>query len=145
MNNFDVEKPSVIAIKCAENHLYRIGLSLFSFGSQTRNRFHKPLFISFIICFQILKSITAKLMKEDTYRLLLIGDSAYFINRRYFMNSAIILWSCVALISQILHYWKYYKNESALNLKPFEMICGLVSPKSIGFTNREHINQLFCI
>jgi hypothetical protein len=35
MNDFDVDKHllSVIAIKCAENHLYRIGLSLFSFVS----------------------------------------------------------------------------------------------------------------
>jgi hypothetical protein len=37
MDDFDVYKPlpSVIAIKCAENHLYRVGLSLFSFESQT--------------------------------------------------------------------------------------------------------------
>ncbi len=56
MNDFDVDKPlpSVIAIKCAENHLYRIGLSLFSFGYQIRKGFHNPLFTSFIICVQIL-------------------------------------------------------------------------------------------
>jgi hypothetical protein len=28
------------------------------------------------------------------------------------MNSYIIIWSILALISQLLHYWKYYKNES---------------------------------
>ncbi len=58
------------------------------------------------------------------------------------MNSALILWSYLGLFSQILHYWKYYKNESPSYLKPFEMICGLVSPKSIGLINKEHINQL---
>jgi len=144
MNDFDLDKPlpSLIAIKSAENHLYRIGLSLFSFGSQTRNRFHNPFFISFIICVQILKSITAILMKEDKYRLLLIGDFTYFLNGRYFLNSALILWASLALFTQILHYWKYYKNESPSYLKPFEMICGLVSPKSIGLINREDINQL---
>jgi hypothetical protein len=143
MNDIDVDKPlpSVIVIKYAENHLYRIGLSLFSFGSQTRNRFHNPFFISIIICVQILKSITAILMKEDKYRLLLIGDYAYFLNGRYFINSIIILWSLLALCSQLLHYWKYYKNESPSYLKPFEMICGLVSPKSIGIINREDINE----
>jgi hypothetical protein len=31
-------------------------------------------------------------MKEDKYRLLLIGDLAYFQNERYFMNLIIILW-----------------------------------------------------
>jgi hypothetical protein len=47
MNDLDLDKPlpSVIAIKGAENHLYRIGLSLFSSGSQKRNRFHNPFFI----------------------------------------------------------------------------------------------------
>ncbi len=88
MNHLDLDKPlpSVIAIKSAESYLYRIGLPLFSFGSQTRNRFHNPFFISFIICVQMLKSIIAILMKEDKYRLLLIGDYAYFLNVRYFMN-----------------------------------------------------------
>ncbi len=144
MNDFDVDKPlpSVIVIKCAENHIYNVGLSLFSFGSQIRNRFYNPFFISFIICVQILKSITAILMKEDKYRLLLIGDFAYFLNGRYFMNLAIILGGVSPLCSQLLHYWQYYKNESPSYLKPFEMISGLVSPKSIGLINREHINQL---
>jgi hypothetical protein len=144
MNDFDADKPlpSVIAIKSAENHLHSIGLSLFSFGFQTRNRFHNPFFISFIICVQILKSITAILMKEDKYRLLLIGDLAYFLNGRYFLNSALILWGFLTLFSQILHYWKYYKNESPSYLKSFEMISGLVSPKSIGLINRGDINQL---
>jgi hypothetical protein len=60
INDFDVNKPlpSVIAIKGAENHFYRIGLSLFSFRTQKRNRFRNPFFVSFIICVQILKSIT---------------------------------------------------------------------------------------
>jgi hypothetical protein len=144
INDIDVAKPlpPVIAINSAQNHLCRIGLSLFSFGSQKRNRFHNPFFISFIICVQILKSITAILMKEDKYRLLLIGDFAYFLNGGNFLNSSIILCGISAFISQILHYWKYYKNESPSYLKPFEMICGLVSPKSIGLINRRDINQL---
>jgi hypothetical protein len=144
MNDFDVEKslPSIKAIKCAENHFYRIGLSLFSFGSQARNRYHNPFFISFIISVQIFKSITAILMKEDKYRLLLIGDFAYFINCRNFVNSAIILSGSLTLFSQLLHYWKYYKKESPSYLKPFEMISGLVSPESIGLMNRKDINQL---
>ncbi len=49
--------------KCAENHLYRIGLSLFSFGSQTRNKFHNPFFISFIISVTILESFSFLILK----------------------------------------------------------------------------------
>jgi hypothetical protein len=144
MNDFDVEKPlpSVIVIKGAESHLYRIGLSLFSFGSQTRNRFHNPFFILFIICVQTLKSITAILLKEGGIKRLLIGDFAYFLNGGNFLNTSIILCGISTFISQLLHYWKYYKNESPSYLKPFEMICGLVSPKSIGLINREDMNLL---
>ncbi len=141
MNNLDVDKslPSIIAIKCAENHLYSIGLSLFSFGSQTRNRFHNPFFISLIICVSIFKSLITILMKEDKYKLLLIGDFTYFLNDRYFSNSLIIIWGSIALSSQLSHYWKYYKNESPSYMKPFQMISGLISPKSIGLMDREDI------
>jgi hypothetical protein len=144
MDDFDVDKPlpSIIAIKCAENHLYRNGLSLFSFGSKTRNRFYNPFLILFVICVQILKSITAILMKEDKYRLLLIGDYTYFLNGRYFLNTSTVLFATLPLFSQLLHYWKHYKNESPSYLKLFEMISGLVSPKSTGLINREDINQL---
>jgi hypothetical protein len=144
MNDLDLDKPLplVIAIKGAENHLYRIGLSLFPIGSQKRNTFHNPFFISFIFCVQILKSITAILMKEDKYRLLLIGDFDYFLNGKNFFNATAVLFASLALFIQLLHYWKYYKKENPSYMKPFEMICGLVSPKSIGLINREHINQL---
>ncbi len=46
IDDIDVDKPlpSVIVIKCAENHLYRNGLSLFSFRSQIK----KVLIIHFL-------------------------------------------------------------------------------------------------
>jgi hypothetical protein len=144
MKDLDLDKPlpSVIAIKCAENHLYRIGLSLFSFGSQARNRYHNPFFISSILLVGILKSTFAILIKREKFTHLLIGDFTYFVDDLNFLNSCIILWGLPAFSSQLLHYLKYYKNESPSYLKPFEMISGLVSPKSIGLINEEDINQL---
>jgi hypothetical protein len=81
--------------------------SLFLFGPQSRKRLHNQFFVSFIICVQILKSITAILMKQDKYRLLLIGDFNYFLNGRRFKNSVVIIWGSLTLSSQLLHYWKY--------------------------------------
>ncbi len=72
----------------------------------------------------------------------MIGDFTYFLNARYIFNTTNVLFASTALFSQLLHYWKYYKNESPSYLKPFEMVSGLVSPKSIGLINREDINQL---
>jgi hypothetical protein len=144
IDDFDVDKPlpPVLVIKCAENHLHRIGLSLFTFGSQKRNRFHNPFFISSILLVGILWSIFAVFIKRDKFIHLLIGDYTHFLNKLYFMNSALIVSGSLSLSLQLLHYWKYYKNESPSYLKPFEMISGLVSPKSIGLINREDINQL---
>jgi hypothetical protein len=110
--------------------------------TQTRNTFHNLFFISFIIYVQILKSITTILMREYKYKLLLIADFNYFLNDRYFMNSCIIIWGILVLILQLLHYWKYYKNESPSYLKSFQMISGLVSPKSIGLINGEDVIHL---
>jgi CDP-diglyceride synthetase len=59
-----------------------------------------------------------------------------------FFNMTSVLFASLALFTQLLHYWKYYKNESQSYMKPFEMISGLVSPKSIRLINREDINQL---
>jgi hypothetical protein len=76
-------------------------------------------------------------MREYKYKLLLIADFNYFLNDRYFKNSCIIIWGILALNLQLLHYWKDYKTESPSYLKPFEIICGLVSLKSIGLINRD--------
>jgi hypothetical protein len=81
-------------------------------------------------------------MREYKYKLLLIGDFNYFLNDRYFINSRTIIWGILALILQLLHYSKYYKNESLSYVKPFEMICGLVSPKKIGLINKDVIHLL---
>jgi hypothetical protein len=81
-------------------------------------------------------------MKKDKYKLLLIGNFDYFLNGRDFHNTTNVLFASLALFLQLLHYWKYYKNESPSYLKLFETISGLVSTKSIGLINRKDINQL---
>ncbi len=58
MNDLDVKKPlpPVIAINSAQNHLYSIELSLFSFGSQTRKDFiiYSSLHLLFLSKYSIL-------------------------------------------------------------------------------------------
>jgi hypothetical protein len=80
-------------------------------------------------------------MKEYKYKLLLIGDFNYFLNDRYFMNSCIIIWGILALISQLLHYWKYYKKVHHIwnHLKWFLV---WYHQKSIGLINREDVIHL---
>ncbi len=75
-------------------------------------------FIWYLLLLLIQKIYTSTLKWISPFRqntpnnsLLLIGDFTYFI------NSCVILWGSLTLISQILHYWKYYKKESLSYLK----------------------------
>ena len=68
-------------------------------------------------------------------------DFSYFINARIHFNISIIIGCIVSLIPQYLHYKDYKNNKTPTYLKPFEMTEGLVSPQSIGLTDKVQIIQ----
>jgi len=137
--------PQNMILKSAGSHFYRIGLSLFPFGSEKRKRLFNPYFITIIISFSLLKSMLSLLIPEDDnyykYRIL-FGDWVYFMKARLHITITQIIYGLIALISQLLNYWYYKNNISPSYLKPFEMMSGLVSPQSIGLSNREDIEKL---
>jgi hypothetical protein len=150
IENFETIKSDLIVTKCLPqnlrlncNHFYKIGLSLFSFGSETRHLFYNPFLILFINLIYFAKSIFSLLLKEENENLfILIGDFSYFIKARIHFNGIILFVSCVALISQLLNFWYYKNNIKPTFLQPLKMISGLVSPQSIGFTNKSDIYKL---
>ncbi len=137
--------PQNMILKSAGSHFYRIGLSLFPFGSEKRKKLYNPYFITIIISFSLLKSMLSLLIPEDDnynkYHLL-FGDWVYFMKARLHLTITQIVYGLIALISQLLNYWYYKNNISPSYLKPFEMMSGLVSPQSIGLSNREGIEKL---
>jgi hypothetical protein len=127
----------------AGTHLYRIGLSLYPFGSKRRNIFHNPILAFIMILIYWSKAITAVLLPEDNEMIFkMIGDYQYFMNGRIHMNLAVIPYMSLALISQMINAWNYYNDIKPSYLKPFEMMSGLVSPKTIGLTNRDIVYKI---
>ena len=143
----DVNKvlPSYLVIKSAGSDLYRIGLSLFPFGSQKRKRLYNPLYIIILDLIHVIKIIISLLTNDDNNSLFLyIGDFAYFIDKesRIHLYRAMIFCIFIMFNSQLINFWYYNKDIKPSYLKPFEMMSGLVSPQSIGIRNKEVVYKL---
>jgi hypothetical protein len=127
MNDFDLNKPlpTVITIKCAQNHLYSIGLAFETFQTQTRNRFHNSFFIWFIICVSMHRSIIAILMKEDKYwletSLIYSMVGILWMRRSFYLYIWLWLWLFEWFINNLIFSPKILVLFAAFFLKTVEM------------------------
>jgi hypothetical protein len=130
-------------IKTAGSDLYRIGLSHYRIGYKKRRKIFNPTlnFIFSIILWMkfIMILIYRPVNKEIS---IMIGDFAYFLGIRVQFNLATSQSLLLSLISQILHYWQYKRNQYPTYMKPFLMLSGFVSPKRIGLTDKQYIFKL---
>jgi hypothetical protein len=145
MKSFDVNKPlpQSIAFNSIDNHLYRIGLSLISKNHEKRSRFYNPLLILIVNIICLIKCIVSLILSEENEKLLIInGDFTHFLRSKTHLNVALILCFIITLIQQLIYYYNSKNDINPTDLKVFDMMSGLVSPKSIGFTNGEEIYKL---
>ena len=85
--------PLHLVIKSAGSDLYIIGLLLFPFGSQKRNRIYNPYIIFSINVMFILRGILLLSLSDDKYNnYLYMGDFAYFLDKKsvIYINCAVI-------------------------------------------------------
>jgi hypothetical protein len=145
MESFDANKPLPldIALNSAESHSYRIGLNLFKINDQKRSIFHNPLLVFIINSIAIIKSIISLLMTEDNERIsIIIGDFPHFLGLRIHFNLGLSLIYLLVLTSQLIYFYNYMEDIKPTYFKVFEMMSGLISPKSIGLTNKEEIYEM---
>jgi hypothetical protein len=145
MDSFDANKvlPQNIVLNGAQNLLYRIGLNFISNGPEKRSIFYNPLLIFSLNIAIVIKSIVSVLTPEENGKLLgIIGDFTHFFGPKLHLNVSIIFAHSLPLISQIIYYYNYTNGMKQTYLKVFEMMSGLISPKSIGLTNKEEIYKL---
>jgi hypothetical protein len=145
MESFDANKPvpQSIAFNSIDNHLYRIGLSLISKNEEKRSRFYNPLLILIVNTICLIKSIVSLLLSEENEKLLIInGDFAHFLGSKTHLNVPVLLGFLLTLIQQFIYYYNSKNDINLTDLKLFDMMSGLVSPKSIGLTNGEEIYKL---
>jgi hypothetical protein len=142
MESLDVDKPlpQSIAFNSIDNHLYRIGLSLISKNDEKRSRFYNPLLILSVNIICLMKCIVSLILSEENEKLLIInGDFAHFLRSKTHVNVVGFLAFLSTLIQQLIYYYNTKNNINPTYLKVYDMMSGLVSPKSIGLTNGEEI------
>jgi hypothetical protein len=145
MESLDVNKPlpQSIAFNSIDNHLYRIGLSLISKNHEKRSRFYNPLLILSVNIICLTKCIVSLILSKENEKLLIInGDFAHFIGSKTHVNVAGFLAFLLAIIQQLVYYYNTKDDINPTDLKVYDMMSGLVSPKSIGLTNGEEIYKL---
>jgi hypothetical protein len=132
-----------LVISSAGSHLYRIGLSFYRIGSESRPKLNNPLIIFTVNTIIALRHFICQLLSgENRYYFELLSDWTYFLNGRQLLGVPIILIALWANISQIIHYW-YYKNDiKPQYLKPFQIMSGLVSPQSVGLYNQKDFRKM---
>jgi hypothetical protein len=141
-NPSELLAPEVL-VTTARTHLYRISLSFFPNESKRRKKFRNPLLIALLNVIFLAKSVTSLLLTEENLDLFIIlFDFTFFVNARIHFNICATVIIILKIISQILHYINYKKDLKPSYLKPFEMMSGLVSPQSIGLTNKVKIYKL---
>jgi len=132
-----------LIIKSAATHLYTTGLSLYPYEFVQRNRYHNPLFVFALNLQLFIQCIVCLLLSnEKKYMLMIFGDWTHFLNARIHFNICASFLTIIALISQMIHYYNFKNDIKPSFLKPFEMMSGLCSPKSIGLTNETQIHKM---
>jgi hypothetical protein len=144
-NNLDLNRvlPSELVINSSGTHLYSYGISLFGLYTKKRKKLYNPILIFVINSIFIIRMAIVLLSSEEYSDLFIIlGDYSHYYDMRIHLNIATIHLLSLSLISQLINIWYYYKDIKPSFLKPFEMMSGLVSPKSIGLKNKQEIYRL---
>jgi hypothetical protein len=135
--------PKEMILNSAENHFYRIGLSLASVGVKKRRFLYNPFLVFIVNILALIKSTFSVLLPEENgYLLLINGDFAHFLGLKNNFNTTPILLTLTSLSSQLIYFYNYKNDIKYSFLKLFEMMSGLVLSKSIGLTKIEEIYKL---
>jgi hypothetical protein len=144
MESDDTDRPlpESMLIHSAENELFKDGLQ-FVINSHSKPRLiHRTFFVYIVFSIQLIKCSVSLLLPNESEELaIIIGDFANFLGVRLHFNLCIILLAILALSSQLLHYSDHINGTKPSYLEVFKMMSGLVTPKSIEFTDEEELEK----
>ena len=131
-------------IRSAGNHFYECGISFFKLhGSKERKKLYNPRLILVVNSLILLRSSISLVLPDDYHRThLILADFTHVLGAKFYLNPALILSIAVIQFNQFLHYYDYINDSFPLYLKPFGMIAGLCSPKSIGLSHESEIVRM---
>ena len=132
-----------LVIKSAGSDLYRIGLSLFAFNGVKRKFVFNPYFTSFVTFGFTLKLLIIIILHNYSEKFhLYLGDFSYFTDTAKQLLIGVFNYGMIAVFSQTLHLWYYWKGIEPTYLRPFLMMSGMISPESIGLTDSSVVERL---
>ncbi len=139
--NIGLKLPENLIIQSSGYHLYKIGLLKKPFEEKKWNRYN-PIIPIVIIGIIITKCFLSLTFSESDQRLLIyIGDWSYFIpGIRIHLNLFVINFWGLSLVSQLICLLR--KGYTQSWLKPFSMMSGIISPKSIELLRAKDVKKL---
>ena len=102
-----------LIIASAGTHLYSFGLSLFKMGSKPRPKIYDPRLILIVHIIYASRLIISLLSDEekDSHIFAMIGDYSYYYKMRLHFNVAMLSYTILGIISQLINFWYYYNNQ----------------------------------
>ena len=136
--------PSELTIESVEDILHRIGLTLYSSKSYPKRKlFLKPIIIFlFMSVFTIKEVILISLNDENDIIFKIFGSIGYLLGFNKHWSMLLVLFGSLCLCFQLIYYYNYRNGIKPTFLRVFQMMSGLVSPKSLGLTDEQQIRKL---
>ena len=149
IDSLDVNKclAPELTIGSVDDILYRIGLCLTSVRVRPKRLWiYNPLIIFIFVWLILIREVFAMFISEDNDLLLkILGNLGYFVSQKQLFGMAFISLNILVISSQIIFYYNYKNGIKPTFLYVFQMMSGLVPPKSLGLTNEKHIFKLVTI
>ena len=141
--------PRHLRVRGADIQLYRIGLSLFSpqHYYYKRRLFYNPLLVFIILITNFMKSMVFiyahfRNIKLSPFIHIYLGSLDYFMGTGCITSILLVSFDIFAISSQLVSYHNYKHGIIPTDLRVFKMVAGLISPKSIGITDRLLISKI---
>lgn len=135
--------PLDLTIDKSGTQLYRIGLSLWPVEGVSRPKSRYPPLLFFIELYYHFRSVVVLLLPDqslDFYRL--IGDFGFVFGTKAHFALTCIFSILLALNSHLLNFYIFVKKLEPTYFQLFSMMAGVVSPQSIGLTDKATVLQL---
>src|ERR1700712_2335163 len=136
--------PPELVIESVDDILYRIGLSFDSLRDRPKRKLIDHPLVAFVMVsiFMTERIITVSLSDGFDVPFKALGSVGHFIGVRRLFDLFFILNAVFNLSSQLLYYYNYRNGIKPTFLRVFQMMSGLVSPKSLGLTDEQQIRKL---
>ena len=146
MSNIKIDKclPKELTIESVEDILHGIGFPLDSTKTYPKRKllFNPIIIFTFISLYTLKEILIISLNEENELIFKVLGSVGHFLGIRRIFSLCFILFSIMISTFQMIFYYNYRNGIKPTFLRVFQMMSGLVSPKSLGLTDEQQIIKL---